>query len=152
RAGFLRMREDAAHGDFRVILCWDQERFGRFDSLEAGFWIKPLRDARVSLVTVAEGPIDWNDFTGRMMYTLKQEGKHEFLRTLSPNPTAGKVRNAKLRYFNGGTVPYGFDRLLLNEKDEPVRRLCRGEKTDKPRGWHTVLIPVEDPAEIAVVV
>ena len=151
RNAFRRMRDDAGHGDFLVILCWDQDRFGRFDSLEAGFWIKPIRDAGVSLVTVTEGPIDWNDFTGRMMYTLKQEGKHQFLRDLSRNTSAGQVRNAKRAYFNGGTVPYGFDRLLIDNKDEPVRRLLRGEKTDKPHGWHTVLIPVENTEEIEIV-
>jgi DNA invertase Pin-like site-specific DNA recombinase len=148
RAGFLRMREDAARGGFRVILCDDQDRFGRFDSLEGGYWIKPLRDARVSLVTVKDGPVNWDDFAGRLMYQIKQEGKHQFLHDLSRLTAAGQVRNAKRAYFNGGTVPYAFDRLLLDNRDRPVRRLRRGEKTDKPRGWHTVLIPVEDSQEI----
>ena len=36
RVGFQRMIADAANGGFEVILCWDQDRFGRFDLLEAG--------------------------------------------------------------------------------------------------------------------
>src|SRR5262245_36378992 len=33
RTEFLRMCDDAtALGDFKAILCWDQDRFGRFDS------------------------------------------------------------------------------------------------------------------------
>jgi DNA invertase Pin-like site-specific DNA recombinase len=151
RTGFLRMREDAIGGDFAVILCWDKDRFGRFDSIEQGFWVKPIRDAGVRLVTVTEGVIDWNSFAGRIVDAARSEAKHEFLTTLGKNTAAGKVRIAQLNYFNGGTVPYGFDRLLLNERDEPVRRLKRGEKTDKPRGWHTVLVPVEDPEEIEIV-
>jgi site-specific DNA recombinase len=145
------MREDAALGDFRVILCWDKDRFGRFDSIDQGYWVKPLRDAGVRLVTVTQGAIDWNSFGGRIVDAALAESKHEFLRALSQNTAAGKVRNAKLAYFNGGMVPYGYERMLLNEKDEPVRRLRRGEKTDKPRGWHTVLVPSEDPEEIEVV-
>ena len=47
RDDFLRMRDDCAAGEFRAIICWDQERFGRFDSLDAGYWIKPIRDAGV---------------------------------------------------------------------------------------------------------
>jgi DNA invertase Pin-like site-specific DNA recombinase len=148
RAGFLRMREDAVVGDFRVILCWDKDRFGRFDSIEQGYWVKPLRDAGVRLVTVTQGAIDWNSFGGRIVDAALAESKHEFLRTLGHNTAAGHVRNAQLSYFNGGSVPYAFDRMLLNERDEPVRRLRRGERTDKPRGWHTVLVPVEDPREI----
>jgi DNA invertase Pin-like site-specific DNA recombinase len=151
RAGFLRMREDATRGDFRLILCWDKDRFGRFDSIEQGYWVKPLRDAGVRLVTVTQGAIDWNSFGGRIVDAALAESKHEFLRSLSQNTAAGLVRNARQAYFTGGTVPYGFDRILLDEKDQPVRRLRRGEKTDKPRGWHTVLVPVEDPEEIEAV-
>jgi DNA invertase Pin-like site-specific DNA recombinase len=148
RAGFLKMRDDAGRGDFQVILCWDKDRFGRFDSIEQGYWVKPLRDAGVRLVTVTQGAIDWNSFGGRIVDAALAESKHEFLRTLGQNTAAGHVRNAQLAYFNGGSVPYGFDRMLLNERDEPVRRLRRGERTDKPRGWHTILVPVEDPREI----
>src|SRR4051812_26230376 len=43
RTGFLQMLEDARTlGDFDAVLCWDQSRFGRFDPLEAGYWVKPL--------------------------------------------------------------------------------------------------------------
>ncbi len=41
---------------------WDYSRFGRFDSIEAGRWIYPLRQAGVKLVTVAEGLVDWDCF------------------------------------------------------------------------------------------
>jgi DNA invertase Pin-like site-specific DNA recombinase len=36
RKAFLKMRNDAALGDFEAILCWDASRFGRFDSIDAG--------------------------------------------------------------------------------------------------------------------
>ena len=46
RAGFQAMHHEATNGrDFDVILCWDQDRFGRFNSLEAGYWIHPLMKA-----------------------------------------------------------------------------------------------------------
>jgi DNA invertase Pin-like site-specific DNA recombinase len=151
RLGFLRMREDAGRGDFQVILCWDKDRFGRFDSIEQGYWVKPLRDVGVRLVTVAQGAIDWNSFGGRIVDAALAESKHEFLRSLSLNTTAGKIRAARGAYFCGGTVPYGFERLLLNERDEPQRRLRRGERTEKPPGWHCVLVPSENLEEIEVV-
>ena len=42
RRGFLRMREDAQKGKFQVVLAWDQDRFGRFDPIEGGYWILPF--------------------------------------------------------------------------------------------------------------
>jgi site-specific DNA recombinase len=109
RIQFQRMLKDAKdRGDFKVVLCWDQDRFGRFDPLEAGYWIKPLRDAGVRLETVAQGRIDWEDFAGRIIYAVQQEGKHQFLRDLSRNETRGKLRVAREGKWNGGKPPYGY--------------------------------------------
>src|SRR6478735_2220884 len=72
RAGFKQMLADARRADFEAVLCWDQDRFGRFDPLEAGYWVKPLRDAGVYLETVAQGRIDWEDFAGRIVYAVQQ--------------------------------------------------------------------------------
>src|SRR5688572_30029357 len=37
RLGFQAMHKAACNGrDFDCILCWDQDRFGRFNSMEAG--------------------------------------------------------------------------------------------------------------------
>lgn len=108
RTEFLRMMADVSKGDFRAVLCWDQDRFGRFDPLEAGFWIKPMRDAGIRLVTVAQGAIDWNDFAGRLIYSVQQEGKHQFLRDLSRNTNRGKMEAAKQGRWMGGGPPYGF--------------------------------------------
>jgi DNA invertase Pin-like site-specific DNA recombinase len=45
RVAFQRMIADAGKGRFKAILAWDQDRFGRFDSVEAGCFIHPLRQA-----------------------------------------------------------------------------------------------------------
>ena len=95
RTQFQRMIADAEKGDFKAILCWDQDRFGRFDSIEAGRWIYPLRQAGVYLVTIAQGVIDWSDFASRMIYGITQEAKHAFLRDLSRNTTRGLLAAAK---------------------------------------------------------
>ncbi len=107
RKAFLEMRDDADTGEFQVVICWDQDRFGRFDSLEAGHWCYPFRQAGVSVVTVNDGPIDWEDFTGRMMYSMKQEAKHQFLRDLSRNVLRGQSEAAKAGSWIG-TPPYAY--------------------------------------------
>ena len=111
RLGFQRMIRDAAGGGFDRILCFDQDRFGRFDMIEAGSWIMPLRDAGVSLETIAQGVIDWNDFSGRLTYAVAQEGKHQFLRDLSRTSLRGMAAKAReARGFYGGATPYGYRR------------------------------------------
>ena len=109
RFGFKQMISDAeCNGDFEVILCWDQDRFGRFNSIEAGHWIYPLTQNGTRLETIAQGRIDWNDFSGRIMYQIMQEGKHQFLRDLARNSLRGLISRAKTGKWVGGTPPYGY--------------------------------------------
>src|SRR5208282_3334838 len=108
RHDFLRMIADAGElRDFQAILCWDGARFGRFDSIEAGYYIFPLRKAGVYLATVMEGVTDWNDSTGRIVGNVKQEGKHQQLIDLSANVTRGQLEAAKNASWIG-SPPYAY--------------------------------------------
>jgi DNA invertase Pin-like site-specific DNA recombinase len=53
RKGFLRLLADAEAGQFDCILCDDRDRFGRFDSIDYGYFVKPLRDRGIWLETHA---------------------------------------------------------------------------------------------------
>lgn len=112
RTEFLRMRDDAGSGEFGVVLCWDQDRFGRFDPIEGGFWILPFRDAGVRLETIGQGKIDWTDFAGRLLYVVQQEAKHAYLRDLSRNVARGALaaskKDNKFGTGGGGPTPFGY--------------------------------------------
>jgi DNA invertase Pin-like site-specific DNA recombinase len=130
RAGFQQMIAECAHlRDVEAVLCWDQDRFGRFDPLEAGYWIKPLRDVGVRLETVATGAIDWDNFAGRIGYVVQQEGKHAFLRDLSRNTLRGMLRAAREGYWLGGKPPYGYRavEVLVPGCRRPPKRLVPGD-------------------------
>lgn len=134
RKDFKRMIADAPGGDFDQILCFDQDRFGRFDMIEAGRWISPLRDAGVGLETIAQGVIDWNDFAGRLTYAVAQEGKHQFLRDLSRNALRGNIAKAKAAAgMFGAPTTYGYHRVSV------------------PHGRHRITTLVPDEFETAVV-
>ena len=153
RLQFRRMIRDAEEkGDFEVILCWDQDRFGRFDSLEAGFWITPLREAGVRLETVAQGTIDWNDFAGRMMYGIQQEGKHQFLRDLSRNITRSKKQIAEGGDMASGAIPYAYNKEFRDASGNVAALVQRtgGDRILKQRGWNARL--VVNRVEAAIVV
>jgi len=144
RKDFLRMIADVEEkGDFCAILCWDQDRFGRFDSIEAGRWIHPLREAGVWLVTVEDKEVDWNDFASRITYSVKQEGKHQFLMDLSKNVLRGKIASAK-KGQGANISPYGFDRVYYDESGAMVKRLRYGERFTKPKGWQKRFVIAED--------
>jgi DNA invertase Pin-like site-specific DNA recombinase len=123
RHEFQRMIADAKERqDFEAILCWDQDRFGRFSPHEASYWTWPLAQAGIQLVTVAKGPIDWNDFVQWLTYSVNQHGKHEFLRDLSRNVTRGQLEAA----LNGswlGSIPYAY----ILEGPRKHRRLVLGD-------------------------
>lgn len=108
RIGFQKMIADASDGRFKAILCWDQDRFGRFDSLESGYWIHPLRQNQVQLVTCTDGPVDWNSFAGRMLYGMKQEGKHQYLVDLSNNVARRMKQIAADGLWVTGKPPVGY--------------------------------------------
>jgi DNA invertase Pin-like site-specific DNA recombinase len=116
RKGFQKMIREVTTSGIDRILCFDQDRFGRFDMIEAGWWITPLRDAGVSLETIAQGVIDWCDFAGRLTYAVAQEGKHQFLRDLSRNALRGQVARAKEGSgLCGGSAPFGYRRQTVDE-------------------------------------
>ena len=132
RAGFQQMIADATNGEFEVILCWDMDRFGRFDLYEAGYWIKPLRDAGVRLVTIGQGAIDWNDFAGRIVSAVQQKGKHAFLRDLARNTMRGRVASTMKGNwsFGEGMTPFGYrvkekKLAVVPEEAEVVREVFR---------------------------
>lgn len=129
RLQFQQMIADAADGRFKAILCWDQDRFGRFDSLESGYWIHPLRGQGVQLVTCTDGPVDWNSFAGRMLYGMKQEGKHQYLVDLSNNVTRRMNQLAQQGLWISGAPPVGYavdaDKRLILGKPEDVEFIKR---------------------------
>ena len=109
RTGFLTMRDAATSGEFDLVLAWDQDRFGRFDPLDAGYWIYPFRRAGVRLETIAQGRIDWEDLTGQLVYSVNQLAKAQYLRDLSRNVTRGLTTAAREgRSGTGGRYPYGY--------------------------------------------
>ena len=130
RKGFQKMVRDAADGGFDRILCWDQSRFGRFDSVEAGSWVTPIRDAGVSLETIDGGVVDWNDFGSRITFAVATEGKNAFLRDLSRSSLRGMA--AKIRAgggIYGGSTPYGLRREVELVGSKPITTLVPDDAT-----------------------
>lgn len=123
REAFLRMRDDTKdRGDFKAVLSWSQDRFGRFNQMDAGYWTYPFRKAGVYLVTCDMGRIDWETDEGQLIYGVNQMGKHKFLKDLSRNVARGQLEAAKKGSWLGSR-PYGY-RIVGPKKD---KRLIYGD-------------------------
>src|SRR6516162_3904125 len=125
RKGFLRMLEDAAHlRDFSIILCDDKDRFGRFDSITQGYYVKPLRDAGVRLETVAQGRVDWSSFAGRITDAVLQEAKKIESQANSRRVISWMLQMAGNGKWLGGAPPYGY---RLADDPKLGKRLVPGD-------------------------
>jgi len=143
RPGFRAMLDAAERGEFSTLLVYDQDRLGRFDSLDGAEYFNRLRRSGVRILTVTEGPIDLETFEGRLVTTVKQEGRHAYLRDLSRKLLRGFIANARAGYHNGAKPLYGFDRAEFRPDGSMVRRLAKG---DRPAAGNRVrLVPSEDP-------
>ena len=155
RKGFQRLIADASErADFEAILCWDQDRFGRFNSLEAGYWIHPLVKAGIHLATIAQGRIDWEEFTGRLMFAIQQEGKNQYLVDLARNTARGR-RDRFLLGKWAGKAPYGYvigpdGHLAFGDRAEvaTVRAIFR-MRADERLGYGTIAKRLNDKGLLA---
>jgi site-specific DNA recombinase len=124
RTGFLKMIAAAEAGEFERIVVFDRSRFGRFDSYEAASFIQRLRDAGVTLESVAEGVAAWEDFGGRVIDAVTQEAKAAYSRDVSRATLRGQA--AKIlegRGYPGGVAPYGYARKTKIEGTHRISEL-----------------------------
>jgi DNA invertase Pin-like site-specific DNA recombinase len=124
RKDFMRMLADAQRREFDVILCDDKDRFGRFDSITQGYYVKPLRDAGVRLETVAQGRVDWSSFAGRITDAVLQEAKKIESQANSRRVISWMLQMAGNGKWLGGAPPYGY---RLADDPKLGKRLVPGD-------------------------
>jgi len=108
RKEFQRMLRDAQAGQFECILCDDKDRFGRFDSIDLGEIVAPLRRKGVWVETAAQGRIDWESMAGRMSDSIMQEAKLIEQAAISRRVLSGQMQRAKEGKDTGGRRTYGY--------------------------------------------
>jgi DNA invertase Pin-like site-specific DNA recombinase len=119
RKEFQRLLRDAQAGLFDCILCDDKDRFGRFDSIDSGEIVAPLRRKGVWLETVAQGRVDWESFAGRMSDAILQEAKLIEQAAISRRVLSGQLMRARRGQDTGGRPLYGYRR------EPDAERVCR---------------------------
>jgi site-specific DNA recombinase len=77
RPEFQRLLRNARGDNFQLILCDDEDRFGRFDVHKYGSVVDPLKTAGVRLETVAQGEVDWEDALSALSDVIRMAFKKE---------------------------------------------------------------------------
>lgn len=109
RLGFQNLITDAQTlGDFTAIIVWDQDRFSRFDPMEANHYWYLLRQAGVKIVTVAKGELDFSTLGSWITASVNQHGKNEYLRDLSRNVLRGRLDKARRGKWQHNRAPFGY--------------------------------------------
>jgi DNA invertase Pin-like site-specific DNA recombinase len=150
RPQFMQMIADAQAGKFKAILLWDQDRFARFDPMEANHYWHLLREAGVEIITVAQGRLNWDDLGGWLTASINQHAKNQYLHDLARNTTRGKIENAKAGRPNN-RPPWGYDRAFYDAAGKLVCRAIWGDPFKKSPNWKTVPIISEDAAIVGCI-
>src|SRR5262249_28811809 len=115
RPGFMRLLADARRREFDVILCDHKDRFGRFDSIDFGYYVKPLRDARIWLETAAQGKVDWASFSGRLTDLINTEVSNQESKKIGYRVLGTMLLKAQRGCWLGGVATYGY-KLVPDEE------------------------------------
>jgi DNA invertase Pin-like site-specific DNA recombinase len=152
RDGLKRLLSDAVSGQsgYDAILVLDISRWGRFQDVDQGSHYEWLcRSAGVPVHYVAEPFEQDGSLTASLVKQLKRVMAGEYSRDLSVKVMAAHTNYATSGYVQGGMMPYGVRRLIIDEHGEPKAVLEPGERkafrTDR-------VVPIPGPkSEIAVI-
>jgi DNA invertase Pin-like site-specific DNA recombinase len=139
-----------------AVVAWNTSRFSRATSIETAHYIWEFQQVGVHRVFTFERWFDFRKEEDRAIFLLQQDfTNNRFLRDLSESVLRGKKDAALAGFFTGGTVPYGFDRVLVDQHGLVKERIPGGQQgklliPKDGRGhklWRVFLspIPEDDP-------
>ena len=142
----LRMRVESMP-TFKAVICYDESRWGRaIDAEENTHWRFRFRQCGVEVVLVKTSVDPESDFAP-VIASLEGMQASNYSKNLSEVTLRGAKNNSG--YSNGGTAPYGYKRVAINQKTGTERELEPGEWCSA--GQEKVRFAVGDPSEIKIV-
>ena len=123
RRALVRMLElvGREQADFKYILVYDVSRWGRYgDPDEAAYWEYHCKRCGVEVLYVSENFPEDNRMATAMLKMMKRVEAGEYSRKLSHLSTRGSRTAAEHGFWNGATAPYGYKRLLVDDKGNPI--------------------------------
>jgi DNA invertase Pin-like site-specific DNA recombinase len=131
RKGLIQLLQDVSSNqvDFTHILVYDVSRWGRFqDADESAHYEFICKQAGISVAYCAEQFDNDGSLVSSIVKNIKRVMAAEYSRELSAKVHAGACRFARMGFQLGGLVPYGLQRMLIDEKLQPKGILKRGDR------------------------
>lgn len=143
--GWIKQRTD-----FTYVLCLDVSRWGRFQDIDlsAQFSAECKKNGKQVIYTTIGKPRE-DDPLYPVYVQFERFRAAQYSRELSDKVWRGCVKIAEQGYWAGGHPPYGLQRLLLDEKREPVHTLAPGQR--KGIQNQRVTLVAGDPAQVEIV-
>jgi DNA invertase Pin-like site-specific DNA recombinase len=152
RPAFTEMMNEwiTKRSDFQYVLCLDVSRWGRFQDIDlsAQYSAACKKHGKQVIYTTIGKPRE-NDPLYPVYIQFERFRSAQYSKELSEKVWRGCVKIAEQGYWAGGMPPYGMQRLLLDEKREPVGILEPGQR--KSIQNQRVTLVEGDPAAIIVI-
>jgi DNA invertase Pin-like site-specific DNA recombinase len=136
--------------DFVYILCLDVSRWGRFQDIDlsAQFSAECKKHRKQVIYTTIGKPRE-DDPLYPVYVQFERFRAAQYSRELSDKVWRGCAKIVEQGYWAGGSPPYGTQRLLLDEKREPLQRLEPGQR--KGIQNQRVTLVEGDPTQVATI-
>jgi DNA invertase Pin-like site-specific DNA recombinase len=131
RRGLTQLLHDVSsnQADFTHILVYDVSRWGRFqDADESAHYEFICKQAGISVAYCAEQFDNDGSLVSSIVKNIKRVMAAEYSRELSAKVHAGACRFARMGFQLGGLVPYGLQRMLVDDELQPKGILKRGDR------------------------
>ncbi|WP_162146132.1 recombinase family protein [Inquilinus limosus] len=135
---------------FDTILVYDVSRWGRFqDPDQSAHYEFICRQAGIDIIYCVEQFGRANTIANNLLKHLKRIMAAEYSRDISAKVCRAHLRLAEKGYWQGGVVPYGFRRLLVDESGAPRMVLEHGQR--KALAADRVVVVNGPPQEIDII-
>ncbi len=152
RPAFTEMMDEwvKQRDDFDYVLCLDVSRWGRFQDIDlSAQYSAECRKSKKQIIYTTIGKPREDDPLYPVYVQFERFRAAQYSRELSDKVWRGCVKIAEQGYWAGGPAPYGLQRLLLDEKREPLHTLDDGQRKGIQNQRVTL---VEGPAdEVAII-
>lgn len=140
----------AKRNDFEYVLCLDVSRWGRFQDIDLSAQFSAIcKKNKKQVIYTTIGKPKENDPLYPVYVQFERFRAAQYSRELSDKVWRGCVKIAEQGYWAGGPPPYGLQRLLLDEKREPLNVLQPGQR--KGIQNQRVTLVEGNPEEVAII-
>jgi DNA invertase Pin-like site-specific DNA recombinase len=131
--------------DFDFVLCLDVSRWGRFQDIDlsATYSAECKKHGKQVIYTTLGMPRP-DDPLYPVYVQFERFRAAQYSKELSAKVFHGCVKIAQQGYWAGGKAPFGFDRLLLDERRNRLHVLTRGQKKSIQNQRVTLTLGPED--------